>query len=216
MTDPDDIHGNYPQLELSLTEPDTGSSIITSPVVANSSAIEPLDQDRQQQVIEHTWHHIRLARQLFSIKTPNIDIRFDLSGRSAGMYRVTGSGHKIFGSKRREIRYNPHIFAKYFHDNYNTTVPHEVAHYVSDLIYGLKNIRPHGREWKAIMQAFGADDSVTADYDLAGIPQRRQTYHAYRCACRQHQLSATRHNRIRRRRGRYYCQHCRQLLKIVE
>lgn len=216
MTDPDDIHGNYPQLELSLTEPDADSSIITGPVVASSSAIEPLGQDRQQQVIDHTWHYIRLARQLFSINTPDIDIRFDLRGRCAGMYRVTGSRHRLLGRQQREIRYNSHIFAKYFQDNYNTTVPHEVAHYVSDLIYGLKNIRPHGKEWKAIMQAFGADDSVTADYDLAGIPQRRQTYHAYRCACRQHQLSTTRHNRIRRRRGRYYCQHCRQLLKVVE
>ena len=204
------------QLELSLTGQEAGFCPLTGPVAVQSAVIEPLDQDRQQQVIDHTRHYIKLAGQLFSINTPDIDIRFDLKGRSAGMYRVTGSGHRLFASKRREIRYNSHIFAKYFQDNYNTTVAHEVAHYVSDLIYGLKNIRPHGREWKAIMQAFGANDSVTADYDLAGIPQRRQTYHAYQCACRQHQLSTTRHNRIRRRRGRYYCQHCRQLLKIVE
>jgi SprT protein len=204
------------QLELSFTTQEPGACTLSRPGDAQAAVIEPLDQNRQQQVIDHTRHYIRLAGQLFSIKTPDIDIRFDLGGRSAGMYRVSGSGHRLFAGKRREIRYNAHIFAKYFQDNYDTTVPHEVAHYVSDLIYGLKNIRPHGREWKAIMQAFGADDSVTADYDLAGIPQRRQTYHAYRCACRQHQLSTTRHNRIRRRRGRYYCQHCRQLLKIVE
>ena len=216
MPNPGDRQGKTSQLELGFTEQEAGSCAITRPVAARSAVIEPLDQNRQQQVIEHTRHYIRLARQLFSINMPEIDIRFDLRGRSAGMYRVTGSGHIFSGSKRREIRYNSHIFAKYFQDNYTTTVPHEVAHYVSDLIYGLKNIRPHGKEWKAIMQAFGADDSVTADYDLAGIPQRRQTYHAYRCACRQHQLSATRHNRIRRRRGRYYCQHCQQLLKIVE
>ena len=207
--------GRNSQLELALKGAETGPSVST-PVTDKSTVVEPLDPHRQQQVIEHTHHYISLAAQLFAIDTPGIDIRFDLRGRSAGMYRVTGSGRGIFAGKQRLIRYNSHIFSKYFQDNYNTTVPHEVAHYVSDLIYGLKNIRPHGREWKAIMQAFGADDTVTANYDLEGIPQRRQTYHAYRCACRQHQLSTTRHNRIRKRRGHYLCRYCQQPLKSAE
>ena len=183
---------------------------------ADPLAIEPLDGSRQQRVIERSRYYIELAEQLFSIRSKPVDILFDLRGRSVGMYRVYSSTRRILGRRKREIRYNPFIFAKYFEDNYDTTVPHEVAHYISDLIYGLKNIRPHGEEWKAIMHAFGADSKVTADYDLEGIPRRQQTYHPYLCACRQHQLSTTRHNRIRKRRGRYYCQFCQQILKPAE
>ena len=170
-----------------------------------ASLVSPLNKLQQQRVIEHTRYYLDYAKQIFSYKARKIEICFDLSGRTAGMYRVYGW--------KRTIRYNPYLFAKYFTDNFETTIPHEVAHYVSDMMYGLKNIRPHGPEWQQIMHAFGADSSVTADFDLDGIPQRRQKYHCYQCACRQHEISSTRHNRILKKRTRYYCQHCRQILQ---
>lgn len=128
------------------------------------------------------------------------------------MYRV----HRQFFRQRREIRYNPYIFAKYFADNFATTIPHEVAHYVSDIVYGLKNIKPHGKEWKEIMRLFDADASVTADYDLAGIPLKKQTMYTYKCDCRDHQLGAVRHNRIRKNRGQYFCRYCKSTLRFKD
>jgi len=176
-----------------------------SPVI-----VQPITADQQQQVIEETRTYIKQAVKLFDLKNANIEIVFNLKGRSAGMYRVK---RNIF-RHQREIRYNPYIFSKYFADNFKTTIPHEVAHYVSDMIYGLHNIRPHGKEWKSIMHTFGADAAVTANYDLTGIPLRNKTLFTYHCSCREHQLGSIRHNRIKKNRGQYYCNACKQVLQL--
>lgn len=174
--------------------------------------IEPLSDEQQQLVILQTHYYIEQAAELFGIKKKAVDISFNLKGRSAGMYRTRGG----FGKIKREIRYNTFIFSKHFEDNLRTTVPHEVAHYVSDIAYGLKNIRPHGIEWKNIMAAFGADASVTANYDLSGIPLRKKKTYTYLCQCREHELGPVRHKRISSRRNQYYCRYCEQLLVIKD
>jgi SprT protein len=178
--------------------------------------VAPLSAEQQQKVVLQTQVYIKQARELFNLKDKSVDITFNLKGRCAGMYRIKqGKGH-IFTHRQREIRYNTFIFAKYFDDNFATTIPHEVAHYVTDIIYGLKNIKPHGREWKAVMQAFDADDSVTADYDLSGIPLKKQSLFTYRCDCREHQLTSIRHNKINRRCQQYYCKACKQKLRYKQ
>ncbi len=176
----------------------------------STATIQTLTADQQQQVIKQTHQYIKQAIQLFDIKNTAIEIVFNLKGRSAGMYRVK---RNIF-HRKREIRYNPYIFSKYFDDNFKTTIPHEVAHYVTDIIYGLNNIKPHGKEWKAIMQAFGADAAVTANYDLTGIPLQNRAVFSYHCSCREYQLGAIRHNRIKNKRGQYYCNSCKQVLRF--
>lgn len=177
-----------------------------------SNIITPLSDKQQQQVVNKTQAYIKQAADLFNLKNKKVEITFELKGRAAGMYRIKYSKARIFRQQQREIRYNPYIFSKYFEDNYLTTIPHEVAHYVTDIIYGLKNIKPHGKEWKAVMQAFEADASVTANYDLSGIPLKKQSRFTYQCECRDHQLSTTRHNKIRKHRYRYYCHFCKQAL----
>lgn len=177
-----------------------------------SSCISPLSSEQRQIVIDETFAYIKRAADLFAVKDKTLEVRFDLKGRSAGMYRVKSHRGLVFSRQQREIRYNPYIFSKYFDDNFATTIPHEVAHYVTDIIYGLKNIKPHGKEWKAVMDAFGADSSVTADYDLSGIPIKKQAVFTYQCDCREHQLSATRHNKINKRRYQYTCRYCKQVL----
>jgi SprT protein len=177
-----------------------------------SVIMSPLSINKQQAVIHETHAYIKKAREIFNLNDKAVDISFNLKGRAAGMYRVKNAKGLIFSRRLREIRYNPYIFSKYFEDNIATTVPHEVAHYVTDMIYGLNNIKPHGKEWKAVMHAFGADASVTANYDLAGIPVKRMSSYTYRCDCREHKLSSIRHNRINKHRCQYYCNYCKQKL----
>lgn len=174
--------------------------------------IEPLSAVQQQQVIDQTNVYIKQAEDLLCIKYKPVEINFNLKGRCAGMYRV----HRQLCRQKREIRYNSHIFSKYYDDNFRTTIPHEVAHYVADVIYGLKKIKPHGKEWKEIMHLFGADASVTANYDLSGIPLKSKTLYHYHCNCRDHQLSSIRHNRINRNRGQYYCSYCKSILRLKD
>jgi len=175
-------------------------------------AIQPLSTGKQQQVIAQTQAYIEQAVKLFNIKNRKVEINFSLKGRAAGMYRVRHHAGWRFAEPQREIRYNSLIFSKYYNDNYNTTIPHEVAHYVSDIIYGLKKIKPHGKEWQSIMQTFGANAAVTASYDLSGIALKKQRFFKYQCRCKEHQLSTIRHNRHRTNATRYYCKACKQVL----
>jgi len=96
--------------------------------------VSPLGPEQRQRVVEATRRSIAQAGVLFGCEFAEIPVTFDLRGRAAGMYRVRGG--------QREIRYNPHIFAKYFSDNLENTVPHEVAHYVIDVLHGLRRVRP--------------------------------------------------------------------------
>jgi len=176
-----------------------------------SATKNSLSTIQQQQVIDETRSYIKKAEQLFNVKTKTVDINFSLNGRASGMYRIKRN-NRLFSRRQIEIRYNPTIFSRYFEDNFKTTIPHEVAHFISDMIYGLKNIKPHGKEWKAIMHAFDADASVTANYDLSGLPLKRLSLYTYYCNCREHQLTAIRHNKITRRRYQYYCKNCKQIL----
>jgi len=163
--------------------------------------IAPITPDLQLQVIDSTYQYIKLASQIFERPFAEIPINFKLSGRAAGMYHLRHG--------ERFIRYNPYIFAKYFTDNLQHTVPHEVAHYVADILYGIKNIKPHGKEWKKVMHHFGVEARTTCNYDLQGIPQRQQRRFAYRCQCRDYELTTRRHNLIERGQRRYHCPLCR-------
>ncbi len=171
----------------------------------SENLIQPLSSERRQQVIARTNFYIEQARTLFNIKQSPIEISFNLKGRTAGMYRVK--------QRQREIRYNAYIFSKFFEDNINVTVPHEVAHFVTDILYGLNKIKPHGVEWKEVMKAFEADASVTANFDLSGIPLTTLPLYRYNCDCQEHQLTSIRHNKINKRRYQYYCNVCKQLLR---
>ena len=170
--------------------------------------IEPINCQHEQQVRAATADFIRRASRIYTHDLPMIPILFDLKGRAAGMYRVHGSN--------RVIRYNPYLFAKYFNDNITTTVPHEVAHYVVDILYGAHRVRPHGAEWQQVMLALGTEPSVTGKYDLAGVPVRRQQRHSYQCACTTHHISTARHNKIQRGKARYYCRNCKSPLTSAD
>ena len=162
--------------------------------------VEPIGRQQQQQVIAATQDYIHQSEKLFNRAFVQVPVLFDLPGRAAGMFKVVG--------RRRWIRYNPWIFAKYFEENLSGTVPHEVAHFIVHEIHGLRSVKPHGPQWQGLMRHFGANAEVTFDLDLEGIPRRTQRTHPYRCACRLHQVSATRHNRVLRGVGRYHCRVC--------
>lgn len=162
--------------------------------------IEPIGAEQQARVTELTQHYIQLASDIYQEKFAPVEVRYDMSGTSVGMFRVDG--------KNSVIRYNPWLFAKYFEENLSGTVPHEVAHYIVHCLYGRRRLRPHGPEWLDVMQNFDADPTVTCDFDMTGIPQRKQRRFDYTCGCRLHELSTRRHNNIQRRRHRYQCVYC--------
>lgn len=127
------------------------------------------------------------------------EIRFDLSGKTAGMLLFPPNG-------RCAIRYNLPMLMKYGEDFINTTIPHEVSHLIARSLHGPR-IRPHGSEWKRVMALFGAQPVRCHGFSTEGTGERRLRTFSYRCDCRDHSLSAIRHNRILR--GRIYlCRYC--------
>lgn len=170
------------------------------------TTFEPIDAALQYEVCALTENYIDRAARQFARTIGTIPIYFDLSGTTAGMFVVKEEGPCI--------RYNPWIFAKYYQENLQGTVPHEVAHYIVWVLYGNKRgIKPHGREWQEVMELFNADTTVTCNFDFSGVPQKRQRRFVYYCQCRIHELSTTVHNRIQKRRYQYICQYCHATLK---
>ena len=120
--------------------------------------VEPIGEGQRLQVLERTEECLQWGEALFGRRFRRIPVLFDLSGTTAGMFKRHG--------RRCQIRYNPWIFGKYFHENLRDTVPHEVAHYLVHAVYGDRGIKPHGAEWRALMHNFGADPGVTFNLDL--------------------------------------------------
>ena len=175
---------------------------------AQNDSIKPITTAQQEIVIKQTQHFIKSAADYYSRSLSDIPVLFDLKGKAAGMYRVKAG--------QRVIRYNPYVFAKYFDDNINETIPHEVAHYVTDVLYGLGKIRPHGDEWKSVMQLFGVSAKRTANYDLTGLPRRQYRTFVYHCGCQDYELTSRRHNKILRGQGHYLCRDCGGKLLFVK
>lgn len=173
-----------------------------------NDSIAPISPELQEQVIQKTNHFIKNAAEYYNRSFKEIPVLFDLTGRAAGMYRIKAG--------QRVIRYNPYVFAKYFDDNFTETIPHEVAHYVTDMLFGLKKIRPHGNEWKSVMEVFGVAANRTASYDLSGLPVRKHQIFIYHCGCQDFELTSRRHNKIVRGTGHYMCRDCGGKLLFVK
>ena len=123
--------------------------------------LEPTGQAHRREVIAATGHYVQRAGAIYSRRFREVPVLFDLSGRTAGMFKLVG--------RRGWIRYNPWIFAVLCRD-LSDTVPHEVAHYIVHELYGTR-VKPHCRQWRrSVMEHFGADRGVTFNLDLEGIP----------------------------------------------
>ncbi len=138
-------------------------------------------------------------------RLPEVTVRCDLRGRAAGQVRQGTDG-------RLEIRYNLEI-ARLQPDAFVArTVAHEVAHLIVWRLHG-RQVRPHGAEWQAVMRALGASPERCHDFAVPQHTLRQQRRWRYRCACREHQLSTTRHNRVQNGQQRYLCRDCGEVLQ---
>ena len=172
------------------------------------SAILPINAAEQKNITTLVNNYIKCAAELFSKKFAPIDVVFDLKGRTAGMYKID-KGRKV-------IRFNPWHFAKYPKENINETIPHEVAHYIIDQLYGIRNVRPHGKEWQSLMLKFGVEPRRTFSYSLEGIPTKVHKRYPYTCGCMQFDITTRRHNMIQQGKAQYRCRECGNQIKFLE
>ena len=177
------------------------------PIVTNNDFIAPISEQQKAQVQDLTLKYIASAGQIYKKPFALIPITFDLRGKCAGMYRRKG--------KEKCIRFNPWLFAKDYKHSIEQTIPHEVAHYITDSLWSFRKVKPHGKEWKSVMLDFGVSPEVTGNFDLTGVPVKQYQRIAYVCGCKTHQLSLIRHRRVLSGKAEYRCKECHQLLKAV-
>lgn len=161
----------------------------------------------QERLVASTHQCLDRAGTLFGRRFDYIPIHFDLRGAVAGRYQ-----RRYF---QASIHYNPWIAANDYAAFAAETVPHEVAHYIVDMLYPRRRLQPHGREWKQVMAAFGIEKAASRhQFDLSGILLRRQKRFRYSCRCfkQQHWLSTTRHKRVLEG-ARYICRNCDGILQ---
>ncbi|MET0028235.1 MAG: SprT-like domain-containing protein [Candidatus Thiodiazotropha sp.] len=157
-------------------------------------------QDLQSRTTMKTRLLLNQAETAFALPPTRPEIRFDLTGKSAGIV-VFGPGNRCV------IRYNAALLSRYGQEFMDETVPHEVAHIVARRRFG-QRIRPHGREWKQVMAFFQAPARRCHSFDTTQTTRRRMRYYDYRCACRDHRISAVRHNRVVSGTMTYQCRFC--------
>ncbi|MGP5711344.1 SprT family zinc-dependent metalloprotease [Vreelandella alkaliphila] len=130
---------------------------------------------------------------------PAPKVWFDLKGASAGQAHLGRGG----------LRFNPVLLSNNRQAFFDEVIPHEMAHW---LVFHLANgtrLKPHGREWQAVMRdLFGLEPKVTHRFDVQDA-QSRPYY--YQCGCQTHCFTARRHSLVVKGR-RYRCRHCDQTL----
>ena len=142
------------------------------------------------------------------VPLPRPTIRFDLRGQAAGQ----AVWHR---NKPPVLRFNLDIALRHANDFITTTVPHEVAHLIVAACHG--KVSPHGREWQSVMRFLGIGKPRRChDYTLADNAVKRQHRWPYTCACSEHQLSTTRHNRVMKGNASYVCRRCGDTLQFVD
>jgi SprT protein len=129
-----------------------------------------------------------------------VDVHYDLRGKAAGQVVWRHGAAPL-------IRYNLDIAERQQESFIRETVPHEVAHVVVRLLHPYA--RPHGREWQAVMQHLGVTNPQRCHrFEVAAQAGRSQRRWGYRCACKTHQLSTTRHKRMQAGKASYLCRCC--------
>ncbi|MFC7367051.1 SprT-like domain-containing protein [Vreelandella zhaodongensis] len=130
---------------------------------------------------------------------PAPGVWFDLKGASAGQAHLGRGG----------LRFNPVLLSDNRQVFFDEVIPHEMAHW---LVFHLANgtrLKPHGREWQAVMRdLFGLAPNVTHQLDIQYAQPRP---YCYQCGCQTHRFTAKRHSLVVKGR-RYRCRHCDQTL----
>lgn len=127
-------------------------------------------------------------------------LRMDLRGSAAGQALL----------QENCIRLNAEMLQREGLDFARETLAHELCHLAVWQYYGRK-ARPHGEQWQTLMQSLGY--AANRCHRAPVVPVRQQRRFRYRCTCRTHELSTTRHNRAQRG-VQYICRRCSNALVV--
>lgn len=158
----------------------------------------------------------RINQDIIKINTKyNVDLKmpsisYDLRGTTAGTANW----------RTWHIRLNAVLLQENFDDMLNDTVPHELCHLATDLIYPEAHQRgmsvvtasgrrrrakrsPHGSQWQSIMRAIGVDPTRCHSYDTTNARVKTRTRYDYKCSTCDHVMSVGPKHHAKMQRGAY-------------
>ena len=161
------------------------------------------------------------SEMVFGSRVPNLQIKYNLhSVTTAGRAR-TNHYHSIYNVELHEA-----ALLEYKEEYINEVIPHEFAHLIANCLY--PSIKPHGREWKRVMTFLGESPdrchnmdlrkAIENNIDLIGksVRKKRQVKrYNYSCGCRNHMITAVRHNKIIKGKTEYSCRGCGETIVAV-
>lgn len=136
--------------------------------------------DVKKRVIAKVEQCISTVENHFKINFKKPVISFNVRGTCGGLAKY----------RSWEVAFNPVLLMENVEDFLESTVPHEVAHLATELVYphahrrtfGTKR-QPHGPHWASIMNLLGADAKRCHTYDTTNAKVKRSTSYEYKCQC---------------------------------
>ena len=99
------------------------------------------------------------------------------------VYRKRGTTAGTADYYKNQIDLNPVLLMDNIDAFLSRTVPHEMAHLITGIVYPHTNYAsygkkrsPHGSEWKSVMRVLGADPSRCHNYDISTVKKERVSY----------------------------------------
>lgn len=91
---------------------------------------------------------------------------------------------------RKIIQLHIRLYDKGREEQRNSTLLHEVAHALTQAVYG--RVQGHGREWKTVMMLLGRPANRTCNYDFLQEAQKKAAMLVYACQKCEHEWLAQR------------------------
>jgi len=157
-------------------------------------------KELQLEITAQTLACWQQAEEFYKIELPVVEIKFDLTGRTAGEAHFR---EKAFGGWDLKLRFNLNIAEMQLEDFLKETVPHEVAHLVTVFQFQSPG---HGKHWQNVMRECFNIVEPTRCHNYKTNSARRTFI--YKCSCREHEITSIIHNRIKKGR-KYYCKGCK-------
>lgn len=161
-------------------------------------------------VHEAAQHWAQIAEAHFHPETgrffPKLDVSFALKGRAAGSARYLPLPN------RAEVRINRDLLLRYPRRVIGQTVPHEIAHVAAGWRYGPR-IKPHGREWRFVMQTVFGKVADTC-HEMQALPANPTNYAIAHCGCDNPHFLPPRKALAAQVEGRLRCGRCKQSVVV--
>lgn len=160
------------------------------------------------------------ATQRYKCTFQRPTVSYDKSGTVAGTANYT-TWH---------VQFNPVLLMENQAEFIAQTVPHEIAHLITDRVYPHAH-RPtggwftgakrsvHGTEWQSVMRVLGADPRRCHQYDVSSAQTKVKNKYHYTCKCNgdkaNHFVGPKVHAKVQAG-ARYTCRNCRAAIVLVQ